>query len=72
VIPRRLIYNCRRFGTLYLFHLPRQKVQSDAVGAREGVFICETKHYDCYKVVTFDSSLLGCYTESMGKYFLMV
>jgi hypothetical protein len=42
VIPRRLIYNCRRFGTLYLFHLHRQKVRSDAVGAREGVFIRET------------------------------
>ena len=24
VIPRRLIYICRRFGTLYLFHLQRQ------------------------------------------------
>ena len=24
VIPRRLIYICRRFGTLYLFHLHRQ------------------------------------------------
>ena len=23
VIPRRLIYICRRFGTLYLFHLHR-------------------------------------------------
>jgi hypothetical protein len=34
-IPRRLIYYCRRFGTLYLFHLLRQKVRSDAVGARE-------------------------------------
>ena len=24
VIPRRLIYICRRFGKLYLFHLQRQ------------------------------------------------
>ena len=24
VIPRRLIYKCRRFETLYLFHLYRQ------------------------------------------------
>jgi hypothetical protein len=31
VIPRLLIYNCRRFGTRYLFHLPRQKVRSDQV-----------------------------------------
>jgi hypothetical protein len=26
-IPQRLNFVCRRFGTLYLFHLPRQEVK---------------------------------------------
>ena len=36
VIPRRLIYICRRFGTLYLFHLQRQ-VWSDRLLFSEAI-----------------------------------
>jgi len=40
VIPRRLNFICRRFGTLYLFHLHRQ------VGA------CRNTHLPAYKIQT--------------------
>ena len=39
VVPRRLNYICRRFGTLYLFHLHRQVVWS-VTGGENSCGIC--------------------------------
>ena len=35
VIPRRLIYICRRFGTLYLFHLRRLPLKMEQIECSE-------------------------------------
>jgi hypothetical protein len=38
VIPRRLVYICRRFGTLYRFHLQRQKCECDWRCGSSGIY----------------------------------
>jgi hypothetical protein len=72
VIPRRMIYNCRRFGTLYLFHLPRQKVRSESPKRRHTIFQTrrklEIKIYVCVFVDSkFQHYNICAYHVSYGR-----
>ena len=67
VLPRRLIIECRRFGTLYLFHLQRLDTKCDVYFTLH-IQPLKMEQIECSETSAFNNQTPGKYPKDYTQY----